>query len=452
MTSRPRRFASGRFDRRTLLRGAGVACALPLLESIGRAVPTNDQTPPKRLCYVYFPNGVSLPSESDRENSDWRWFPTGEGNDYRLTKVLSPLESMRSEMTILSGFSHPNSRRILGHAAGDTWLTGGDIRGTNYRNTISADQLAARHLSQQTRYPSLVLSTDGGVGYRSRVSTLSFGPGGMPVPSENRHREIFERYFSPASGATSADRKKSLQAGKKIVDLVLEDARDLNRRLSQQDKHKVDEFLTSVSSVEEQIRRNEEWIEVPLKPFDASHLEFDVNAAIDPQAYIRSMFDLIVLGLQIDITRVVTYMMAREDGMGFGENFPKLALGFKKGHHTISHDQAKGHWAEWGSYDQWLAGNFAYFLEKLKTTSDNHGPLLDNTLVLYGSACSSTHNARNYPLVLAGGSNLGAKHGTYIKAGKEQPMSNLLASMLGAVDVPIDHFADSTGKLDQVFG
>ena len=130
-------------------------------------------------------------------------------------------------------------------------------------------------------------------------------------------------------------------------------------------------------------------------------------------------------------------MMAREDGMGFGENFPRLSLGLKKGHHSISHDKSKGHWEDWGSYDAWLASQFAYFVKKMGETRDEHGPLLDNTMVLYGSACSSTHNARNYPLVLAGGEKMGLKHGGYhVFEEKETPMSNLFVSMLNAADVP----------------
>jgi hypothetical protein len=189
-----------------------------------------------------------------------------------------------------------------------------------------------------------------------------------------------------------------------------------------------------------------------MKEFDADNLDFNVDAAIDPQAYIRATIDMMVLGFQTDMTRVMTYMMAREDGMGLGENFPNLALGIKKGHHTISHDKSKGHWQEWGSYDAWLASQFAYFLKRMSETSDEHGPLIDNTLMLYGSACSTTHNARNYPLVLAGGENLGVKHGSYtVFDEKETPMSNLFVSMLNAAGVPVDSFGDSTGKLPAVF-
>ncbi len=378
-------------------------------------------------------------------HQEWSWFPLGDGTTYRTTRVLESLEPLRGKLSILGGLSHPNSRNVLGHLAGDTWLTGGDLRGSTYQNQISVDQIAARHLARHTRYPSLVLSTDGGIGYKSRVATLSFGDGGRPIPAQNRQREIFERYFAPNGGASTDERRHSLARRKKIVDLVMEETAALERRLGQHDQQRIDEYMTSLSSVEQQIQRNEQWLDIPLPEVDAGRIDFDSNPAVDPAAYLRTMFDLMVIAIETDMTRVLTYMMAREDGMGFGENFPKLALGIKKGHHAISHDQADGHWEEWGRYDRWLTEQFAYFLTRLDQTHDAHGSLLDNTLVLYGSACSTTHNAVNYPLVLAGGAGIGLRHGHYLKQQEETPLANLFVSMLGVVGVKTDHFADSTG-------
>jgi len=444
---------SWHLDRRTFIRGLGVTCMLPYFESMGMSTPMKDSgssTAPKRLCYLYFPNGVSMPPLESVEHAKWNWFPIGEGENYTFTKSLASLESHRKEMSILGGLSHPNSRKVLGHMAGDTWLTGGDLRG-EYKNSISADQIAARHLSQYTRFPYLSLSTDGGIGYKSRVSTLSFDLSGRPIPSEHRQREIFERYFSQNARASSKDRQKTLAQGKKIVDLILADSKSLKNRLGSNDKVKLEEYLNSLNQIEEQVKRNEKWLDIPIKDFDASHINLNIEAEIDPDAYVRSMLDLIILGFQTDATRVISYMMAREDGMGFGDNFPKLSLGLK-GHHAISHDKGKGHWENWGRYDQWLAGHFNYFLDKMKTTSDEYGSLLDNTLVLYGSACSSTHNANNCPLILAGGSNLGAKHGSYtVFDENEVHLSNLLLSMLNAVGVKGESFSDSTGKLPGIF-
>lgn len=439
---------SWHIDRRTFIRGMGVTCMLPFFEGMAMTSLSKFAKPvsPKRLCILYFPNGVGLPPKESIYHKNWSWFPIGEGSDYKLTKSLSPLSPYRSDMSIMGGLSHPFSRNVLGHMAGDSFLTGGDLRG-EYKNSISLDQVAANKLSHYTRFPSLTLSTDGGVGYKSRTSTLSFNSSGKPIPSEHRQREIFERYFSPNGGAPTHQRRKSIQQGMKIVDLVLEDSKTLKNRLGSNDKAKLDEYLTSLNQVEKQLTRNEKWLDVPMKEFDASLINLDVDPTAAPEDYVRSMMDLIILGFQTDATRVISYLMAREDGMGFGDNFPKIALGLQ-GHHTISHDKATGHWEDWGRLDRWYAKQFAYFINKMKNTKDIHGSLLDNTLILYGSACSTTHNARNYPLILAGGSKMGVNHGEYtVFDEKQERLSNLYLNMLNRLDVNTESFSDSTGKL-----
>ena len=241
-------------SRRTFLRGAGVAVATPYLHAMERGLPRSQRTKdaenaPRRLVYVFFPNGCSLPAEDDEANARWRWFPkaVGEKGDFEFTEVLKPLAAHKQNLSVYGGLSHPKSRELLGHLAGDTWLTGGDVRFDKYMNSVSVDQVAARELKKHTRYPSLTLSTDGGVGYKSRVSTLSFGPTGKPIPSEHRQRTIFERYFAPRGGNTTEERRKSLARGQKIVDLILEDSRRLKGRLGAQDQEKMDEYLSSLN-------------------------------------------------------------------------------------------------------------------------------------------------------------------------------------------------------------
>ena len=439
---------SWHLDRRTFIRGLGVPCMLPFFEGMAMTTFSKFAEPksPKRLCFLYFPNGVGLPPEDSVYHKKWHWFPSEEGTGYTLSRSLDPLNSYHQDMSIIGGLSHPFSRNVLGHMAGDSFLTGGDLRG-EYKNSISIDQVAAHNLSKYTRFPSLILSTDGGVGYKSRTSTLSFNSSGLPIPSEHRQREIFERYFSPNGGGPSSERRKSIHQGKKIVDLVLEDSKSLKNRLGTNDQEKLDEYLTSLNQVEQQLNRNEKWLEVPMKDFDASLINLDVDPTAAPEDYVRSMMDLMILGFQTDATRVITYMMAREDGMGFGDNFPKIALGLK-GHHTISHDKATGHWEDWGRLDRWYAKQFAYFIDKMKKTEDANGSLLDNTLIMYGSACSTTHNARNCPIILAGGANMGLKHGTYTKfEEKKERLSNLYVNMLNKLDIPSEQFSDSTGEL-----
>lgn len=434
-------------NRRAVLRGAGVACALPFLPSLAQAK-TPQGKAPKRMCFLYFPNGCSLPEISDKKNAPWRWFPHTDGEDYKFTNVLNSLEKHRQDISIMGGLSHPKSRELLGHIAGDTWLTAGDLRGGEYLNSISVDQIAARYLKDQTRYPSLTLSVDGGVGYKSRVSTLSFSETGRPIPSEYRHRSIFERYFSAGGAASEQERRRTLEKGKKIVDLIMEDGKSLQPKLSQEDRYKLDEYMTSLNSIEEQIKRNESWLTKPMKEFSSDHINFDVSGAIDPNEYIRSMLDLIVLAYEIDLTRVATYMMAREDGMGIGDAFPKVALGLKSGHHTISHSKEENRYEQWGKYDQWMASHFAYFIERLKDVKDENGPLLDSTMVVYGSACSTTHDAINCPTILAGGTDFGIKHGAYsIYDEKHHTLSDLYLGMLNKAEIPVQSFGDSTAPL-----
>lgn len=446
-----------KLDRRSFLRGAGVSACLPWMECMAASSGSSQSVgvrskPPKRMAYVYVPNGVSLPG-LDSEYKEWNWFPEGQGKNYQFTKVLDSLNPHKSDLTVLGGLSHPKSRKLLGHIAGDTFLTAGDLRG-DYNNQISVDQLAAQIKKEHTRYPSLILSADGGIGFKSRASTLSFDMRGQALPSEHNHRAIFERYFSLNGQTPSAQRQQSLHRKQKLVDLLLEDTKRLNQKLGVNDRQKLEEHMANLYRLEEQIERNEAWLNIPLKPFNADHLDLAVDAKIDPQSYIRTMYDLIVLAFKLDITEVASYMISREDGMGVGDAYPKLALGFKKGHHGLSHDKTTGHYKEWGQYDQWLASHFAYFLEQMKNTEDEFGSLLTHTQVLYGSACSNTHNARNYPLILAGGQGMGLKHGQFLKFDDKTPLSNLFVKQLNAAGINMDSFADSNehvSGLEQLF-
>jgi hypothetical protein len=445
------------FDRRTLLRGLGVACALPSLEAMA-ARPTS----PRRLCVIYVPNGVSIPGPDHPAHREWSWFPIhptpadrrgdpglGAGRAFTFTRTLESLERFRRQLTVLGGLSHPRSRDVQGHAAGDTFLTGGDVKG-EYRNSISLDQVAAVPLGRATRHACMTLSSDGGIGYKTRVSTLSFGPGGDPLPSLSSPRQIFQRYCNVADASTAQQERVRLQAGRKVVDLVNADAQDLARHLGKQDRERLDDYLSTLSEIEARIDRAESWIGKPVKPGDSRGLQLGAALA-NPAEYLRTMYDLIVLALQTDATRVVTYMVAREDGMGMADQFPMLALGLKSGHHALSHDRSGGSFERWARYDQFQAQQLAYFLERMARTRDEHGTLLENTLVLYGSACSTTHDARNYPLILAGGQRMGLQHGQYRQLGDAVPLSNLFVSMLRALNVPAQRFADSTGRLDQIF-
>ena len=435
-------------DRRTMLKGMGVSCCLPFFEAMAKTA--GETTQPRRLLNLYVGNGVSLPHEKFTNiRDDWHWFPHAAGSDYEMTKVLEPLRAKRDQFTIFGGLSHPKSRSLLGHTAGDSWLTGGNVGG-EYNNTISLDQVVAEHYKDQTRYSYMNLSTDGGTGYRGRATTLAFDRNGQPIPAENDVRRIFERLFQVDSPKSLKARNIELQKKRRVVDLVLEDSKRLMKNLGKADQQKLNEYMATLRDLEARIERLEAWQNIPLKKFDSSHLDLSVTLK-SPKEYIRSMCDLMVLGFETDITRVANYMLVREDNLGLGSKFATVLFGFKD-HHAMSHGKSEKNYKEWATYDRFVIEQLDYLLQRLTDAKDEHGPLLDNTLVFYGSSNSTYHNARNYPLILAGGKNMGLKHGRYMKFDEnKENLSNLFVSMLNALDVPSESFADSKGKIDQIF-
>jgi len=440
---------SWHLNRRAVLRGAGVSLALPYLECMSFAASKSAKTPPPRLCCSFFANGVSLPPPKHEDHEKWHWFPLGEGKEYTLTQTLKPLESFRKEMTILGGLSHPLGRLLVGHATGDIWLTGGDVRGSNYRNSISIDQAFAQTQAKFTRVPSLVLSSNGGVGYKTRTATISFNQQGEAIPAESMPRQIFERLFKQDSSLPVSVRRRQIAHDRRIIDLVLEDSKSLRRNLSSLDKVKLDEYLQSVHEIESRIDSTERWLGTPLPKVDENGLNLEADQKA-PEAYIQTMYDLIVLAFQTDTTRSATYLLSQEDGKGVSDKFPAVALGLK-GHHSLSHGTGKEKGYEnWARYDQFLATQHAYFLNRLRNTQEGDGSLLDSTLTLFGSATSTTHNARNYPLVLSGGIKLGLQHGAFHKFTEATPLSNLFVTMLDKLQAPFETFADSTGELSEI--
>jgi hypothetical protein len=434
--------SSWHLDRRTFLRGAGVALALPWLEAM--APGNQPATPrPKRFCALFFGNGVALPARNRPDFQDWHWFPHTDGTDYRFTRSLEPLEPHRRDLTIFGGLSHPTSRQLVGHNTVDVWLTGADIR-VNLQNSISIDQAIARRYGSQTRIPSLVLSSHGGVGTKSRSTTISFDAQGRAIPAESTPRRIFERLFEPPTAGDRAARERALASGRRRVDFLLEDSRSLRNNLGRPDQQRLDEFLQSLSEVESRLVRSEEWLGRALPQVNREAINLDVSPR-GPTDYIRTMLNLIVLAFETDTTRVAAYQMCAEDGVGICDRFPSI-LGFGNGHHGLSH----GPTTPWGRYDRYLAEQFAYFLNRLGSIREGNDRLLDNTMALYGSGTSTTHNARNYPTILAGGRNLGLSHGRFIKQQTERPLGDLFVTMLHRFDLPVRSFADNAGEFSDI--
>ncbi|MCY2966970.1 MAG: DUF1552 domain-containing protein [Planctomycetota bacterium] len=438
-----------KLDRRSVLKGlAGVTLALPLLDAMGKEVA---DVPPRRFCAMYTANGMSLPNPNHGID-DWSWFPKQEGADFVFGKSTEPFKPFRDKVSFLGGLHHPNGTKADPHLCSDMWLTGAPLHNPKpgMFNSVGLDQVVAQHTKQYCRQPSLVLSIDAGVGFLSRTGTISYNLEGKPIPAENNPRRVFDRLFR-GDRSSLADQREQLQRRIRLVDAVLESSKALNQRLGQSDRDKMDQYLTSLDEVEARLTASERWIDIPLKPQDYSHLNLDATSEGEPAEYYRNMFDLIALAFDADITRSVAFMLNREDGMGISDTFP-LKLGLGRTHHNLSHADDKDGQLAFAKYDLFLSQQIAHFMERLETYQDANGSVLDNTILLFGSGASTTHNPLNLPTLVAGGKNMGLKHGTHWRK-PNTPMSNLYLSILRSMKIETESFSDSTGTLSEaVFG
>jgi hypothetical protein len=432
-------------DRRAFLKGlGGVTLALPVLEAMGAEV-TNQI--PRRFCAIYTANGMSLPNP-DHGISEWSWFPTkGTGSEFEFGKSTEPLKPFKNKLSFMGSMHHPNGPKADPHTCSDMWLTGAPLHNPKpgTYNTAGLDQVIALHTKQYCRQPSLVLSIDAGTGYLSRTGTISYNLDGRPIPAENNPRRVFDRLFRGDRSSLKAEHEK-LQRRIKLVDAVAESAKSLDQKLGQTDREKMDQYMTSLDEVEARLVASEKWIDIPLKKQDYSHLNLDATNEGDPTDYYRNMFDLIALAFDADITRTVTFMLNREDGMGISDTFP-LKMGLSKTHHNLSHATDKVGQLDFANYDLFLSKQIAHFLDRMDGYQDRKGSTLDNTIVLFGSGASTTHNNHNIPTLVAGGGNMGLKHGQFWREDSEMRMSNLYVSVLRALGVDQENFADSTGTL-----
>ncbi len=438
--------SSLRLDRRAFLRGiGGAALALPVLEAMGKEV-TNQV--PRRFCALYTANGMSLP-KTEHGIDEWSWFPTAKdaNGEFVFGKSTEPLQPFRSKLSFLGGLHHPSGPKADPHTCSDMWLTGAPLHNPKpgTYNTVGLDQVIALHTKQYCRQPSLILSIDAGTGFLSRTGTISYNLEGRPIPAENSPRRIFDRLFRGDNDAV-AERER-LQRRIKLVDAVADSAKSLDQQLGKSDRERMDQYLTSLDEVESRLIASEKWIDIPLKKQDYSHLNLDASNEGEPAEYYKAMFDLIALAFDADITRSVAFMLNREDGMGISDTFP-IKLGLGRTHHNLSHATDKEGQLNFAKYDRFLATQVAHFLGQLETYKDREGSVLDNTIVLFGSGASTTHNPRNLPTLVAGGNNLGLKHGRYWRK-EDARMSNMYVSILRALEVEVENFADSTGTLSE---
>lgn len=437
--------------RRTVLKGlAGVALSLPFLEAFG--VSAAEAELPRRFCAMYTADGMSLP-RAEHGIDDWHWFPHAHGPDFTFNKSTEPLAPFRSKLSFMGGLYHPSGPKSDPHTCSDMWLTGAPLYNPKpgTYNTVSLDQVVAQHTKKYCRQPSLVLSVDEGVGYLSRTGTIAYNQEGKPIPAQNKPRQVFDRLFRGNAGSLEAQRAE-LKHRIRLVDAVHENAKLLNQSLGQEDRARLDQYLTSLAELESRIEASERWIDIPLKKQDYGGLKLDASPEDPtPESYYQVMFELIALAFDADITRSVAFMLTREDGMGISDTFPaKLGLGH--GLHKLSHAQDKEGQLAFAKFDLFLAKQLAHFFGRLESFKDARGTLLDNSIVLYGSGASTTHNSTNLPTLVAGGANMGLKHGQFVKYGEPMRMSNMYLSILHAMQIKVPAFADSTEPLkDGVF-
>jgi hypothetical protein len=408
---------------------------------------------PKRSVFIYIPNGVNTLT----------WQIQKAGTDYQLTDPLKSLERHRDAITPISGLHHPD---VLGkhHNCDKVWLTGANVPadGGAFRNSVSADQLMAEVQGVHTRFASLEIAITGG--------SLAWSREGIQLPAERRPRTIFNRLFGVEPGGKEVARRK-LNRRASVLDIVLDDARELRKNIGNEDRNKLDEYLTAVRQVEVRTERAEGWLDVPKPEVDAklaAHLtrDIDYKAAGD---YYRTIYDLMVLALRTDMTRVITCMTGSEShGLAIPE------IGIVQTRHELSHHNGDPEqMRRLTQTDTFLVEQFSYFLDQLRRQKEGDETLLDTTQVLWGSgmAYGHSHGNANLPLILAGGRSLGIQHGQHIdfnlpKIGQydmsnarghyqicsrpvdsDARLSNLLLTMLQRVDVQADSFCDSVGTI-----
>jgi len=440
-------------SRRTLLRGVGVALALPWLEAMAPAARAASLAPaaPKRLAFVFLPNGVNRSA----------WFPAAAGPLAELPPSLSPFAALRDRMTVYGNFAHANAE-ALGDGPGDharssaCFLTGAHPKktsGSDITAGVSIDQMIARGTLGRTRFDSLELGLESGMyagscdsGYSCAYSAnISWRSPHTPVAKEHRPRALFERLFAAGpAGESAAARAARLARRSSVLDAVRDDATGLRKRLGDADRRKLDEYLDSVRAVERQVAAAEG------EERDPAALGVAVPADVPTEwaEHAKVMFGLLTLAFRLDLTRVATFMLANE-----GSNRPYPSIGVREGHHDTSHhDGDPGKLARFAAINRLHAQATADFVAALAAERDAFGePLLDSTMVVFGGAIGdgNRHDHRDLPIVLAGGrpdEPLAAGHGRHVVLDGDVPLCDLFLSLADRSGVALDRFGDSRGR------
>ena len=437
--------------RRTFVRGMGIALGLPMLDAMVPAMSVLAQTPAigtRRLGFIYMPNGVAKNSSIDY------WTPPTEGNGFQMSQILAPLEPFRDRMLVISGLDQNKAETGDDGASGDhtrgtsSWLTGvypKRTEGADVKNGISADQIAASVLGKDTALPSLELAIDlnflAGQCENSYscayLNTLAWTSPTTPLPTENNPRVVFERLFGDAS--TPERRTRDARTKRSLLDSVLEDLNRLQRRLGPGDRVVVTDYVDAVREVERRIAKTE--VQSDSEP----HLDRPKGIPERFDEHVKLMYELQWLAFRADLTRVVTFMLGRE--LNF-RTYPEV--GVTEGHHGLSHHQDRPEQiAKYAKVGVYQAELFSGFLQKMQSTPDGDGTMLDHTLLLYGAGLSNpnTHAHTDLPLLVVGGRDSRIVGNRHIVFRGQVPMTNLLLTLLDKVGVRAETLGDSNGRV-----
>jgi hypothetical protein len=440
--------------RRTFLRGVGATLALPLLDGMipafSRAASAAG-TPVRRLAVAYVPNGIQME----------QWTPAADGRAFELTPILEPFEPFRDRLLVVTGLANKPAIPQIGEGTGDhvrasaTFLTGvhpKKTEGPDIRAGVSMDQVAARSLGRDTQLSSLELCLDSSeligaceAGYScAYANTLSWRNETTPLPMENQPRAVFERLFGDSDSTTQAARQARIADDRSVLDSLLEEVGRLQRRLAPGDRAKLAQYLDAVREIEQRIQKAEQQSAVALPAMERPSGGIPSTFA----EHARMMFDLQVLAYQCDLTRVITFLMSREVS-------PRtyVEIGIPDPHHGLSHHQNNpASMEKLAKINTYHTTQLAYFLDKLKTTPDGEGTLLDSVTLLYGCGISNSnmHTHDNLPIIVIGGGAGALKGGRHVRVEKDTPLTNLQLTLLNKLGVPLEGLGDSTGQLDLV--
>ena len=429
--------------RRTFLRGMGAAVALPLLDAMVPALAAAPVRPVRRLGYVFIPMGSDIN----------RWTPPGEGTLAELSPILKPLEPWKDHLTVVTNMELRNAYPGTHATSNSAYLSCAKAKlteSTDYYLGTTVDQIAAQEIGQGTQLPSLELGLDlldivgqCDDGYACVYqNNLSWSSPTTPLPYEAHPRLVFERLFG--EGGSVEERTRTLQKKASLLDRVRRDIQRLQKELGTSDRTKVDQYLDSVREVERRIQGAEQGAaENPMPDMDRP-----IGVPTSYADHARLMFDLQVLALQADITRVITFQLARETSTrSYSE------IGVPEPHHPLTHhgnDAEKV--AKVAKINQFHMSLFAYLVEKLKETPDGDGSLLDHSMYLYGSGMGNpnAHDHINLPILVAGGGGGKLKGGRHVRYAEPTPLANLHLTLLEKAGVRMQSFADSQGKVDEL--